>query len=72
MKINSDKTEIILLCPRSLKREVLIHVLDEDQCIWFSTEVKNVAVWLDDNLKMDKHANHITSHFYKGQNSQMS
>ena len=40
MKINPDKTEILLLCPSSLNREVLIHgVFYEDQCIRFSTEV---------------------------------
>ena len=66
MKINPDKTEILLLCPSSLNREVLIHgVFYEDQCIRFSTEVKNVGVWLDKNLEMDKHINHITSHCYK-------
>ena len=66
MKINPDKTEILLLCPSSLNREVLIHgVFYEEQCIRFSTEVKNVGVWLDKNLEMDKHINHITSHCYK-------
>ena len=66
MKINPDKTEILLLCPSSLNREVIIQgVIYEEQCIRFSTEVKNVGVWLDKNLRMDKHINHITSHCYK-------
>ena len=66
MKINPDKTEILLLCPSSLNREVIIQgVIYEEQCIRFSTEVKNVGVWLDKNLRMNKHINHITSHCYK-------
>ena len=66
MKINPDKTEILLLCPPSLNREVLIQgIIFEDQCIRFSTVVKNVGVYLDKNLTMDKHINHISSHCYK-------
>ena len=66
MKINPDKTEILLLCPSSLNNEVVIKgVIFEGQCIRFSTEVKNVGVWLDKNLKMDKHVNQLVSHSYK-------
>ena len=47
MKINPDKTEILLLCPASLNREVVIKgVFFEEQCIRFSNEVKNVGVWI--------------------------
>ena len=63
MKINPDKTEILLLCPSSLNDEVIIKgVIFEDQCIRFSTEVKNVGVWLDRNLTMDKHVSQVVSH----------
>ena len=66
MKINPDKTEILLLCPASLNREVVIKgVIFEDQCIRFSNEVKNVGVWIDRNLNMDKHVNQVVSHSYK-------
>ena len=66
MKINPDKTEILLLRPSSLNREVIINgVIFEGECIRFSTEVKNVGVWIDKNLNMDKHINHIVSHCYK-------
>ena len=66
MKINPDKTEILLLCPSSLNDEVIIKgVIFEDQCIRFSTEVKNVGVWLDRNLTMDKHVSQVVSHSYK-------
>lgn len=66
MKINPDKTEILLLRPDSLNNEVIIRgVIFEEQCIRFSTVVKNVGVWLDMNLNMDKHINQIVSHGFK-------
>ena len=66
MKINPDKTELLLLCPSSLNREVIIGgVFLGDQCIRFSKEVKNVGVWLDRNMDLDKHVNFVVSHCYK-------
>ena len=63
MKINPEKTEILLHCPTCFS--FVNGVIFENQTIRFSTEVKNVGVWLDKNLRMDKHVNHITSHCYK-------
>ena len=66
MKINPDKTELLLFYPPSLEKEVLIKgVMFEDQCIRFSESVKNVGVYLDKHLKMDKHVDNVTSHGYK-------
>ena len=66
MKINPDKTEILLLYPSSLEKEVKIKgVIIDEKCIRFSNEVKNVGVWLDTNLTMDKHVNSVVSHCYK-------
>ena len=66
MKINPDKTEIMLLRPSSLNNEVIVNgIFIEGQCIRFSDEVKNVGVWLDKNLTMNKHVNNIVSHCYK-------
>ncbi len=66
MKINPDKTEILLLCPSSLNKEVIINgIIFEGECIRFSKEVKNVGVCIDRNLTMDKHINFIVSHCYK-------
>ena len=66
MKINPDKTEIILLRPPSLDKQVLINgVFIGDQCIRFSNEVKNVGVWLDKNLNFNKQVNSIVSQGYK-------
>ena len=66
MKINPDKTEILLFYPPELHNEVIIKgVLFEDLCIRFSECVKNVGVYLDKNLNMNSHINHISSFCYK-------
>ena len=66
LKINPDKTEIILFYPKSLQDQVIIKgSFVEDDCIRHSEAVKNVGVWLDKNLSFDKHVNAIVSHCYK-------
>ena len=35
------------------------------ECIRFSKVVKNVGVWLDEHMTLDKHINQIASHSYK-------
>lgn len=66
LKINQDKTEIIVFYPKSLSNQVIIGgTFIDEECIRFSKEVKNVGVWLDDQLKLDKHINQIVSHCYK-------
>ena len=66
MKINPDKTELLLLRPSTLNNEVVINgILYQGQCIRFSSQVKNVGVWVDQNLSMEKHINSIVSHCYK-------
>ena len=66
MKINPDKTELLLLYPPSLESEIIVRgILFDDQCIRFSEIVKNVGVYLDKNLDFTKHVNSITSHCYK-------
>ena len=66
LKINPDKTEIILFHPDWLKSQVVVKGTNiGDECIRFSDEVKNVGVWLDQNLNLDKHINKIVSHCYK-------
>ena len=66
MKINPDKTELLLLYPPSLAREVIIKgIFIGEQCIRFSDFVKNVGVWLDRNMSLDKQVNTIVAHCYK-------
>ena len=64
LKINPDKTEILLLFPKSMKNEVIIKgtIINDQQCIRFSDAVKNVGVWIDKNLEMSDHINKIVSH----------
>ena len=65
LKINPDKTEIILFYPKSLHHQIIIGgtIIGEDS-IRFSKFVKNVGVWLDCIMKMDKQVNTIVSHCY--------
>ena len=66
LKINPDKTEIILFHPKSQSHRVVIKgTFIGKECIRFSKEVKNVGVLLDEHLKFDKHINKIISQCYK-------
>ena len=66
LKINPDKTELLLLYPKSMSNGIVIHgTIFEDQCIRFSESVKNVGVWLDMHLNLETHVNKIVSHCYK-------
>ena len=66
MKINPDKTEVLLLRPPSLNNQVIIKgVFFGEQCIRFSKYVKNVGVVLDENLTLEKQINAVVSHCYK-------
>ena len=65
MKINPDKTEIILLRPSALNDDVIINgVFIDGQCIRFSNKVKNVGVHIDKNLNLNNHVNSVVSHCY--------
>ena len=70
LKINPDKTEIILFHPDWLKSQVIIAGTNlGEECIRFSDEVKKrrslTKKSLDKNLNLDKHINKIVSHCYK-------
>ena len=65
LKINPDKTEILLLYPKELEERVVIKgTFVNGECIRFSDDVKNVGVWLDKNMSMEKHTNKVVSHCY--------
>ena len=66
LKINPDKTEIILFHPKSMSDLVVIRgTIVGNECIRYSREVKNVEVWLDENLNLDKHINNIMSQCFQ-------
>jgi hypothetical protein len=65
LKINPDKTEIILFHPEILHNQVIVRgTFIGKECIRFSKEVKNVGVWLDEQLSMNKQVNKIVSQCY--------
>ena len=66
LKINPDKTEIILFYLKEVKDSIIIRgTFVGKDCIRFSREIKNVGVWLDSNLTMEKHINSVVSHCYR-------
>ena len=67
LKINPDKTEIVVFLPAHLSSKLIINgtILTNGECIRFSNSVKNVGFTLDKHLKMDKHVNKIVSHCFK-------
>ena len=53
LKINPDKTEIILFHPKSMEHKIIIQgTFVGEECVRFSKTVKNVGVWLDCNMKL--------------------
>ena len=66
LKINPDKTEIILFTPKSNKLFTINGILlDNGECVRFSKSVKNLGFHLDSILNMDTHVNLMVSHCYK-------
>ena len=65
LKINPDKTEIILFHPKSVQHQIIVGgTFIGNDCIRFSKEVKNVGVWLDSQLNLNKHVNKVVSQCY--------
>lgn len=66
LKINPDKTEIIVFLPNNLSN---VHTIKgtflESDCIRFSNFVKNLGFTLDRFLDMDSHVGAIVSFSYK-------
>ena len=66
LKINPEKTEIIMFHLKNDHQQMIIRgSIIGDQCIRYSTAVKNVGVWLDEHLDMGVHINKTNSHCYK-------
>ena len=66
LKINPDKTEIIVFYPPSLSRSVIINgtILADGTCIRFSSSVKYLGVYFDPQLTLRSHINHVSSRCY--------
>ena len=65
LKINPDKTEIILFTPNSKVTTINGIFLNNGDCIRFSSVVKNLGFSLDTSLDMEPHINNVVSHCYK-------
>ena len=67
LRINTEKTEIVLFRPKAVDEEVIINgvILDSNDCIRFSDDTKNLGVWLDQHLNFDKQVNKTVSHCHK-------
>ena len=66
LKINPDKTEIMLFCPPSCKKVPKISgIFVDDCCIRFKdNSVKLLGVHLDTHLTLDNHINQLVSECY--------
>ncbi len=58
--LNSDKTEILLIGPKSSTQNLLDYNLHLDGCTVTSSTVKNVGVILDSNLSFENNISHVT------------
>ena len=66
LKINPDKTEIILFLPTKLSNAPTINgTFLGENCIRFSERVKNLGFVLDNFLTMEPHVNTVVSFCYK-------
>ena len=64
LKINADKTEVIVFLPPSMRQQSIISgvVLADGTCIRFSKSVKNLGVYLDQRLSLHSHVSQVSSH----------
>ncbi len=58
--LNSDKTEILLIGPKTSTQNILDPNLQLDGCTVTSSTVKNLGVILDSNLSFENHFSHVT------------
>ena len=61
LKMNSDKTEIMILHPRSLSHNVISGMLYNSKCMRFTKECKFLGVYLYPCLTSDSPVNYIIS-----------
>ena len=62
LKINPNKTELILFCPPTVKNTPLIQgTFIGNKCVRFSKTVKLLGVHLDSSLNLDHHVDNLVS-----------
>ena len=67
LKLNPDKTEIIMFLPQQLKDAHTINgcIFTDGSCVRFSDYVKNLGFIMDKFLRMDVHVNNVVGLCYK-------
>ena len=67
LKMNPDKTEIILLLPPRFKNVHTINgcIFSDGTCVRFSNFVKTLGFIIDKYVNMDLHVNSVVSHCFK-------
>ncbi len=58
--LNSDKTEILLIGPKTVHRISWITICNKTNVRLTSSTVKNLGVVLDSNLSFENHISHVT------------
>ena len=65
LKLNGDKTEIIVFSPPDKSHSLALqHVIVDSNCLVLSKEVKNLGFWLDRSLLFDTHVSKVISNGY--------
>ena len=64
LKLNKDKTEVLLCDPKKLCTSMPNHISIDNEKILFSTKAKNLGVVFDNMLSMDLHINHVSRMLY--------
>ena len=60
LKLNPSKTEFLILCSKTNRHKVAVSELTlQDSTILESHCAKNLGVWIDQNVTMEKHVNEI-------------
>ena len=61
LKMNSDKTEIMVLYPKHFSGKLIQGMFLNRKCIRFSDECRYLGFYLDPNLSFDRQVNDIIS-----------
>ena len=61
LKMNSDKTEIMLLHPKHLSNTVIQGIFVDKSCVRFTKECRYLGFYIDSNLSFEKQVNDVVS-----------
>ena len=62
LRLNAEKTKMLVICPPSLKEKIVINgTFINGKCIRFVADAKNLGVIIDNELSFNAHINKLTS-----------